>query len=74
MKVTESDTQKHRKSLQKNCLQKVSAEQKEYAGVCMSPRMTETDITSANKQTERLLEEILSPENLNQAYKQVKKE
>ncbi len=49
MKATKSDTQKHRKSLQENSLQKVSAEQKEYAEVCMSPRMTETDITNANK-------------------------
>ncbi len=73
MKVTESDISKHRKSLEENCLQKISAEQKEYAEVCESPRMTETDITNANEQTERLLEKILAPENVNKAYKQVKK-
>jgi len=73
MKVTKSDISKHRKSPQENCLQKVSAERKEYAEVCVSPRMTETDITNANVQTERLLEKILTPENLNKAYKQVKK-
>lgn len=71
MTVTESDTLKHRKSPKESCLQKVSAEQKEYAEACASPRMTETDITSANEQTERLLEKILDPENLNKAYKQV---
>ncbi len=49
MKVTKSDISKHRKILQENCLQKASAEQKECAEVCVSPRMTETDITNANK-------------------------
>ena len=71
MTVTESDTLKHRKSPKESCLQKVSAEQKEYAEACASPRMTETDITSANEQTERLLGKILDPGNLNKAYKQV---
>ena len=36
-------------------------------------KMAETDSTNANKQRERLLEEILSTENLNRAYKQVKR-
>jgi len=35
MKVTKSDISKHRKSPQENCLQKVSAERKEYAEVCV---------------------------------------
>ena len=48
-------------------------EQKEYAEACTSPRMTETDITNTNKQTERLLELILTKDNLNRAYKQVKR-
>lgn len=73
MKVTESDTLKHRKSLKGSYLQKVSAEQKEYAEACTSLRMAETDITNANKQTDRLLEKILEPENLNKAFKQVKR-
>jgi retron-type reverse transcriptase len=51
----------------------VSAEQKEYAEVCASSKMTETDSTNTNEQTEGLLEQILSVENLNQAYKQVKR-
>lgn len=71
MTVTESDTLKYRKSPKGSCLQKVSAEQREYAEACASPRMTETDITSAGEQTERLLDRILDPENLNKAYKKV---
>jgi group II intron reverse transcriptase/maturase len=51
----------------------VSAEQKEYAEVCGSPRITENNITNTNKQTEGLLEQILTDENLSRAYKQVKK-
>ncbi len=35
--------------------------------------MTETDSTNTNKQTEGLLEQILSRDNLNRAYKQVKR-
>jgi len=35
--------------------------------------MTETDNTNTDEQTEKLLEEILSDENLNQAYRQVKR-
>nr|WP_243450216.1 hypothetical protein [Desulfosporosinus sp. Sb-LF] len=73
MKVTESDNLKHRQLRHENYLQRVSAERKEYAEVWASPKMTKTDSTSTNKQTEGLLEQILSPENLNQAYKQVKR-
>jgi len=35
--------------------------------------MTETDSTNTNEQRERLLEQILSRDNLNRAYKQVKR-
>jgi group II intron reverse transcriptase/maturase len=49
----------------------VSAEQKEYAEACESPKMTETDITNTIEQTEGLLELILTRDNLNRAYKQV---
>jgi len=73
MKVTESDNLKHRKLRLEDYLQMVSAEQEEYAEVCGSPKMTETDNTNTNKQTEGLLEQILSRENLNRAYKQVKR-
>ena len=73
MKVTESDNTKHRQLLSEGYLQKVSAEQREYAEACESPKMTETDSINTNKQTEGLLEQILSTENLNRAYKQVKR-
>ncbi len=73
MKVTESDALKHRQLQYEGYLQRVSAEQREYAEVCGSPKMTETDSTNTNKQTEGLLERILSRDNLNRAYKQVKK-
>jgi group II intron reverse transcriptase/maturase len=73
MKVTESDTPKHRQLRLEDYLQMVSAEQKEYAEVCASPKMTETDSTDTNKQTEGQLEQILARDNLNRAYKQVKR-
>lgn len=73
MKVTKSGAINHRQLHLEDYLQRVSAEQKEYAEVCEPQEMTKTDNTSTNRQTERLLEEILSPENLNKAYKQVKK-
>ena len=73
MKATESGNSKHRQLRIEDYLQRVSAEQKEYAEVCASPKMAETDSTNTNKQTEGLLEEILNAENLNKAYKQVKR-
>jgi len=73
MEVTEGDTLKHRQLRIEDYLQMVSAEQKEYAEVSASPKMAETDSTSTNKQTEGLLEQILARDNLNHAYKQVKR-
>lgn len=73
MKVTESDNPKHRQLQFEDYLEMVSAEQKEYAEVCASLKMTETDITNTNEQTEGLLEQILTGENLNRAYKQVER-
>lgn len=73
MKVTESDILKHRQLRFEDYLQMISVEQKEYAEVCASPKMTETDNTNTNKQTEELLEQILARDNLNRAYKQVKR-
>ncbi len=73
MKVTKRDKSKHRQLHNEGYLQRVSAEQTEYAEVCSSPKMTETDITNTNEQSDDLLEEILSAKNLNQAYRQVKR-
>ena len=73
MKVTESGREKHRQLQKEGYLQRVCAEQKEDAEACESPRMTETDITGTSQQTEGLMEQILTRENLNRAYKQVKR-
>lgn len=53
--------------------QKDSAEHKEYAGALTDSRITENNITNADRPEDGLLEEILTPSNLNQAYKRVKK-
>ncbi|MFZ5640604.1 MAG: group II intron reverse transcriptase/maturase [Bacillota bacterium] len=73
MKATESGELKHRQLHLEDYLQRISAEQKEYAEVCEPPKMVETDITNTTEQTEGLLEQILTRENLNLAYKQVKR-
>ncbi len=71
MKVTESDNLKHRQLPTEGYLQRVSAEQGEYAEACASPKITETDSTNTNQQRGGLLEQILDRDNLNRAYKQV---
>ena len=73
MKVTKSGIEKHRQLSMEDYLQRVSTEWKENAEVCESPRMMETDITYTDQKMEGLLERILAKENLNRAYKQVKK-
>lgn len=73
MKATDGGNLKHRQLHIEDYLQKVSAEQKEYAKVCSSPKMAETDIIDKNEQTWGMLEEILTVDNLNRAYKQVKR-
>jgi len=73
MKVTGSGNLKHRQLRFEDYLQRVSAEQREDAEVCEPSKMTETDSTNTEKQTEGLLERILSKDNLNRAYKQVKR-
>jgi group II intron reverse transcriptase/maturase len=73
MKVTESGDLKHSQLLFEDYLQMVSAEQREYVEACEPPKMTETDSTDTNQQREGLLEQILNRDNLNRAYKQVKR-
>ena len=73
MKITDSDKIKHRKLQNEGDLHKISAEQKKYADVCASPKIIETEITNTDEQTDGLLEKILTRDNLNLAYKQVKK-
>jgi RNA-directed DNA polymerase len=49
---------KHRQLQLEDYLQRVSAEQREYAEACEPPKMTETDITNTTEQREGLLEQI----------------
>ena len=53
-------------------LQMVSAEQKEYAEVSAHQRIAENNNIITDFQTDKLMEKILSNDNLNQAYKKVK--
>ncbi|MHA6481187.1 group II intron reverse transcriptase/maturase [Paenibacillus sp. strain BS8-2] len=52
--------------------QKNSAEHEGYAGVHIPERIAETDDTNAIESEKRLLEKIVSRENLNEAFKRVK--
>jgi RNA-directed DNA polymerase len=54
-------------------LQRDSAEREGYGGAHTGKRITENNITNADRQENRLLEKILRRDNLNKAYKQVKK-
>lgn len=73
MRITGSDEYKHRQLTMWDYLPRDTAEREEITEVCASPRITETDITNRAKQTEGLLEQILTDENLERAYRQVKK-
>ncbi|MFC3788558.1 group II intron reverse transcriptase/maturase [Paenibacillus sp. GCM10012307] len=57
----------------KGCPQRDSAEHEGYAGVLTDKRITENNNTNANSRGNELLEKILSRGNLNEAYKQVKR-
>ena len=68
MKVTKQE--KKHSQLETGSLQKDSAEHESYAGVCNSARIIEN--TTTNATDERLLEQILNRNNLNQAFLRVK--
>lgn len=53
--------------------QRDSAEHEEYAGALTGSGIAENNTTNADRPEGGMLEEILSPRNLNQAYKRVKK-
>lgn len=63
---------KDRQPQKEGYLQRVSAEQKEYAEASAPTRITENNNTITNFQTDNLLERILHRDNLNKAYKKVK--
>ncbi len=73
MRITGSDEEKHRQLTMWDYLPRDTAEREEIAEVCASRRITETDITNRAKQTEGLLEQILTDANFEQAYHQVKR-
>ena len=59
-------------SRKEGSLQTNSAEHEGYAGVHSSVRITENNITNADQSKERLLEEIIDRDNMNNAFKRVK--
>ena len=71
MKVTNNNN--NSRKLNTGCLQKVSSGKKEYVEVLSGCKITENNTTITNFQTDKLLEEILRPNNMNNAYLKVKK-
>ena len=71
MNVTKNEL-KDRQLHREDYLQRVSAEQKEYAEVSAHSRITENNHIITDFQTDNLLDAMLQPENLNKAYKKVK--
>jgi group II intron reverse transcriptase/maturase len=57
----------------RGCLQRDNAEHEGYAGALTDKWITENNNTNADREGNRLLERILSRDNLNKAYKQVKR-
>lgn len=53
------------------CRRRDSAEHEEEGGALIGQRITENNVTNADRNVNRLLERIVSPENLNNAYKRV---
>jgi len=74
MNVTEIGIKKSRiHSNSSGYCQRDSAEHEGYDGALTEKRITENNITDADSGVNGLLERILEPNNLNKAYKQVKK-
>lgn len=74
MNVTEIGNKESRiHRINDGCCQRDSAEHKGYDRVLTEKRITENNITDASSEGYGLLEQILDPNNLNKAYKQVKK-
>jgi len=71
MNITENEM-KHCQFQKGSSLQKDTAEQERYAGVCDSLKIIENNITDTVTSKRVLLEEILDRNNLNEAYKKVK--
>ena len=74
MNVTEVEKKESTKHCCGNgCLRRDSAEHEEEAEALIDKRITENNTADADRQANGLLEEIVSRENLNRAYKRVKR-
>jgi group II intron reverse transcriptase/maturase len=74
MNVTEVERKESTKHCCGNgCRQRDSAEHEEESGALIDKRITENNVTNADREVDGLLEQIVSPENLNRAYKRVKR-
>ncbi|MBF4694765.1 group II intron reverse transcriptase/maturase [Fusibacter ferrireducens] len=74
MNVTENGKKKSRKHCSDSgCCQRDSAEHEGHDRALTDKMITENNNTDADSGVDGLLEQILEPENLNRAYKQVKK-
>lgn len=74
MRVTEVEIKESTKHCWGNgCLRRDSAEHEGEAEALIDKRITENNTTDADRQANGLLEEIVSRENLNRAYKRVKR-
>ena len=74
MKVTEAERKESTKrSCGSGCPQRGRAEHEEYAEALIGKKMTENNLTNADRQEDGLLEAIVSAGNMNRAYKRVKK-
>ena len=72
MHPTDRDKLKHSQLTMWDLLQEDTAERESSAGVCVSPRMDETDTTDEQTHEDNLLEQILAWENMERAVKRVK--
>ena len=74
MKVTEAESKESTKRLGNGGWpQRDSAEHEGYAGALIGGRIAENNMTDADRPTDGLLERIVSRDNLNRAYKRVRK-
>ena len=74
MKVTETERKESTKRCCcSGCRRRDSAEHEEEGGALIGQRITENNVTNADREGNGLLERIVSRENLNKAYKRVKK-
>ena len=73
MNVTEDRENSRKQRANGGCPQRNSVEHKRYVGALTDSGITENNITNADRPEDGMLETILTPDNLNQAYKRVKK-